>query len=114
MVWHIHPDLTKAAEQPSSPLAMEVLAATPRALFPRASPAALMATAGRTPSARRRCAAPVRASAAAAEPAGEAKPAAAPKAAGDDGAAAAAPKKVLKKKPVYSSKRYCILFLPDS
>jgi len=87
---------------------MEVLAATPRALFPRASPAALMATAGRTPSARRRCAAPVRASAAAAEPAGEAKPAASPKAAaaaGDDGAAAAAPKKVLKKKPVYSMKK---------
>ncbi|KAG2603434.1 hypothetical protein PVAP13_5KG771600 [Panicum virgatum] len=77
---------------------MEVLAATPRALFPRASPAALMATAGRTPPARRRCAAPVRASAAAAEPAGEAKPAAAPK-------AAAAPKKVLKKKPVYSMKK---------
>jgi len=92
---------------------MEVLATTPRALFPRASPAALMATAGRTPSARRRCAAPVRASAAAAEPAGEAKPAASPKAAaaaGDDGAAAAAPKKVLKKKPVYSSKIYCTIF----
>ncbi|PAN26431.1 hypothetical protein PAHAL_5G011900 [Panicum hallii] len=74
---------------------MEALTATPRALFPRASPAAaaLMATARRTPSARRRCAAPVRASAAAAEPAG------------DDGAAAAAPKKVLKKKPVYSMKK---------
>ncbi|XP_039812931.1 uncharacterized protein LOC120675788 isoform X1 [Panicum virgatum] len=84
---------------------MEALTATPRALFPRASPAALMATARRAPSARRRCAAPVRASAAAAEPAGEAKPAAAPKAAGDDGAAAAAPKKVLKKKPVYSMKK---------
>ncbi|RLN25524.1 hypothetical protein C2845_PM07G35440 [Panicum miliaceum] len=85
---------------------MEALTATPRALFPSASPVALMATARRTPSARRRCAAPVRASAAAAEPAGEAKPAAAPKAAaagGDDGAAA--PKKVLKKKPVYSMKK---------
>ncbi|PUZ52904.1 hypothetical protein GQ55_5G010900 [Panicum hallii var. hallii] len=69
---------------------MEALTATPRALFPRAYPAA---AARRTPSARRRCAAPVRASAAAAEPAG------------DDGAAAAAPKKVLKKKPVYSMKK---------
>ncbi|CAL5038260.1 unnamed protein product [Urochloa decumbens] len=79
---------------------MEVLAATPRALFARASPAALMPTAIR-------CAAPVRASAAAAEPAGEEKPAAAPPkaaAAAGDGAAAA-PKKVLKKKPVYSMKK---------
>ncbi|CAO2167793.1 unnamed protein product [Urochloa humidicola] len=68
---------------------MEALAATPRPLFPLASPAALMPTAIRTPSPRRRCAAPVRAS-------GEEKPAA---------AAAAAPKKVLKKKPVYSMKK---------
>ncbi|CAO2195952.1 unnamed protein product [Urochloa humidicola] len=85
---------------------MEALAATPRALFPPASPAVLMATAGRTPSARRRFAgaAPVRASA---EPAGEEKPAAAaPKAAAAAGdGAAAAPKKVLKKKPVYSMKK---------
>ncbi|CAL5052620.1 unnamed protein product [Urochloa decumbens] len=82
---------------------MEVLATTPRALFARASPAALMPTAIRTPSSR--C--PVRASAAAAEPAGEEKPAAAPPkaaAAAGDGAAAA-PKKVLKKKPVYSMKK---------
>ncbi|KAJ1284960.1 hypothetical protein BS78_03G244700 [Paspalum vaginatum] len=79
---------------------MEALAATPGALFPRASPAAMVATARQTSSARRRCAAPVRASAAAAEPAGGEKPAAAPKA-----AAAAAPKKVLKKKPVYSMKK---------
>ncbi|OEL35459.1 NAD(P)H-quinone oxidoreductase subunit O, chloroplastic [Dichanthelium oligosanthes] len=72
---------------------MEALAATPRALFPRA---ALIAASGRTSSsARRRCAAPVRASAAAAEPAGEEKPA----------AAAAAPKKILKKKPAYSMKK---------
>ncbi|CAO1943131.1 unnamed protein product [Urochloa humidicola] len=78
---------------------MEALAATPRALFPLASPAALVATARRTPSLRRRFAGapPIRASAAAAEPAGEEKPA--------DGAAAAAPKKVLKKKPVYSMKK---------
>ncbi|TVU36949.1 hypothetical protein EJB05_18906 [Eragrostis curvula] len=72
---------------------MEALVATPRALF---SPAALIATASRTPTSRRRT---VRAAAAAAEPAGEAKPAAA---AGD---AAAAPKKVLKKKPVFSMKK---------
>ncbi|CAO1941017.1 unnamed protein product [Urochloa humidicola] len=76
---------------------MEALAATPRALFPLASPAALVATARRTPSLRRRFAAPVKASAAA----GEEKPAAA----AGDGAAAAAPKKVLKKKPVYSMKK---------
>ncbi|CAL5047517.1 unnamed protein product [Urochloa decumbens] len=86
---------------------MEVLAATPRALFARSSPAASMPTAVRTPSPRCRCAAPVRASPAAAEPAGEEKPAAAPPkaaAAAGDGAAAA-PKKVLKKKPVYSMKK---------
>ncbi|WVZ69157.1 hypothetical protein U9M48_017992 [Paspalum notatum var. saurae] len=75
---------------------MEALAATPRALFPRASPVALVASARHTSSSRRRCAAPIRASAAAA-PAGEEKPAATE--------AAAAPKKVLKKKPVYSMKK---------
>ncbi|RCV29146.1 hypothetical protein SETIT_5G460600v2 [Setaria italica] len=85
---------------------METLAATPRPLFPGASPAALMATAARrtTPPARRRCAgaAPVRAASAAA--AGEEKPAAAPKAAAAAGDGAA-PKKLLKKKPVYSMKK---------
>ncbi|XP_062231653.1 NAD(P)H-quinone oxidoreductase subunit O, chloroplastic-like [Phragmites australis] len=86
---------------------MEALAATPRALFPRTSPPALIPTARGTSSARRRCAAPVRASAAAAEPAGEEKPAAPKPAAAGDGAAspAPAPKKILKKKPVYSMKK---------
>ncbi|KAF8642141.1 hypothetical protein HU200_067400 [Digitaria exilis] len=73
---------------------MEALAATPRPVFARAPPPALMApVVFRRPSSR--CA-PLRASAAAAEPAGEEK-------AGDGGAAA--PKKVLKKKPVYSMKK---------
>jgi len=76
---------------------MEALASAPRALFPRASPAALLVATAAAAAARHRCAAPVcRASASA----GEETPPAAPKAAD----AAAAPKKILKKKPVYSSK----------